>query len=186
MGILVDTVRSNTVFALVLAALASASCSSVSVESSSATTTPISLESSTGVTEQPAATRVDKPAGDFDPMNQQPLDNQGNPKCAVSVFGWSTFYGEPGREDGTRVSIQKVGLDGINPAGIPLPDQYQVTVHTNDGRHHTQTAAVDRTETGPWDGTDEKFFVFREINPADVAHVLISNKRGTCWVDGQP
>ncbi|AGB23009.1 hypothetical protein Mycsm_02676 [Mycobacterium sp. JS623] len=114
-----------------------------------------------------------------------PPDTQGNPPCQFGV-GWSTHYGGSGGVDSTRVVLDKTGGLGVNSSFIVLPDHYVVVVQTKDGHHHTQEAYVGREATGNWDTVAEKDFLFPDIDPADVAHVVMTTSKGTCWVDGSP
>jgi hypothetical protein len=145
----------------------------------SSTTSPPTTRpdtSTTPGTSTPAATGL--PA-----YTTPPLDDQGNEPCQFGI-GWDTFYGEPGSTNGTRVTIDKTGGMGVNSVYIVLPDHYTVVVETKEGRHQTQEAAVSAEATSNWDSVSEKDFNFPEIDPAEVAHVVMTTSKGTCWVDG--
>ena len=57
-------------------------------------------------------------------------------------------------------------------------------VQTTDAKHHTQEAAITADATGLWDSVAEFDFIFRDIDGADVKEVLMTNRKGTCWVQG--
>jgi hypothetical protein len=44
--------------------------------------------------------------------------------------------------------------------------------------------SVTQPRLGPWDSIAEFDFLFRDINPADVKEVLLTNSTGTCWLKG--
>jgi hypothetical protein len=69
-------------------------------------------------------------------------------------------------------------------AGLQLPDYFKIAVQTKDGRHHTKEAVVALGASGPWDSVAEYDFLFPDIDPADVKEVLLTNRKGTCWLQG--
>jgi len=48
--------------------------------------------------------------------------------------------------------------------------------------NHTEDAVIRPGKFGPWDSLVEYDFIFRDIDPADVKRVLLTNSKGTCWV----
>jgi hypothetical protein len=63
-----------------------------------------------------------------------------------------------------------------------LPDSFTVVIQTTDGKHHTEDAVIRHGKFGPWDSVAEYDFIFRDIDSADVKRVLLTNSKGTCWV----
>ena len=51
---------------------------------------------------------------------------------------------------------------------------------------NTENGAIGPGATGPWDSVAEYDFLFRDIDPADVKEVLMTNRKGMCWVQGHP
>lgn len=107
-----------------------------------------------------------------------------NPTCGQTAVGWTTFNAAPGTSKGTRVVIQKTALTPSDQ--LILPDHFTVVVQTNDGNRHTEDAVISSNATGPSDSSAEYDFLFRDIDPSDVKEVLMTNSKGTCWVQGNP
>lgn len=110
-------------------------------------------------------------------------DAQGNPPCdgfltddIMAGADWNGYYEGADQPQGVRVPIQKRGLQ--------LPDDFRIVLQTKDGKHHTKEAVVAPGASGPWDGEAEYDFLFPDIDPADVKEVLLTNRKGTCWLQG--
>ncbi|BBC69146.1 hypothetical protein MMRN_p1150 (plasmid) [Mycobacterium marinum] len=110
-------------------------------------------------------------------------DVHGNPPCdgfltddPLGGAEWAPYSPGPGELVGIRVPIYK--------ANLQLPDDFTIVVQTKDGKHHTEEAVVDFGATGAWDSAVEYDFLFPTIDPADVQEVLLTNSKGTCWVQG--
>ncbi|AKS35103.1 hypothetical protein [Mycolicibacterium goodii] len=111
----------------------------------------------------------------------QPPDADGNPPCGVGI-GWDLYTG-PNGSRGVMVDIQKTLV--INDF-VSLPDHFAVDIDTKDGRHYSQDDYVSEAATGNWDSVAEKDFIFEQIDPFDVEHVVVRSGEGTCWADGNP
>jgi hypothetical protein len=110
-------------------------------------------------------------------------DADGNPACGLAV-GWDTFYDGDTGVHGTRVVFDKQPTPPNN--FIVVPGAYTVVVETTYGHHITQEAMVTTGKTGPYDSPVEKDFNFPTVDPSDVKEVLMTDRRGTCWVSGNP
>lgn len=166
-------------FAVEVASCGSSSRNTAANSSQSATTTlPIVATSGT-----PPANASAPTGGGLPPYTPPPPDAEGNPPCGISAVGWGTFFAETGTPDGTRVVLTKNPM--VDSEKWDLPDYFTVVVQTTDGKHHTQDAGISPGQgMGPWDSAAEFDFIFRDIDPADVKKVLLTNKKGTCWVQG--
>jgi hypothetical protein len=107
-----------------------------------------------------------------------------NPTCGQTAVGWTTLNTAAGTPNGTRVVIQKTALTPSDQ--LILPDHFTVVVQTNDGSSHTKDAVIGSGATGPWDSSTEYDFLFRDVDPSEVKQVLMTNSKGTCWVQGNP
>lgn len=157
----------------------------VSCGSSSTTATP--PPSTTAKVATPATTSgtaTPSTGGGLPPYTPPPADAQGNPPCGLNAASWTTFFGQPGTPDGTSIEVFKISP--VTSEQWTLPDYFTVIVQTTDLKHHTQEALVRDGGTGPWDMPSEFDFIFREIDPADVKEVLLTSRKGTCWVQGGP
>lgn len=110
-------------------------------------------------------------------------DAERNRPCNAMAVNWTEFEVDAGSPRGVRVVLQKSTAQSPWPE-VSLPDNYTAAVQTTDGRHVTQDAYITHDATGPWDSIAEFDFLFRDLNPADVKEVLLTNSKGTCWVKG--
>jgi hypothetical protein len=108
-----------------------------------------------------------------------PPDAEGHPPCGMSAADWTAFT-DQGAPHGTLIDIQKYPL--VPSEAWTLPDSFTVVIQTTDGKHHTEDAVTRHGKFGPWDSVAEYDFIFRDIDPADVKRVLLTNSKGTCWV----
>jgi hypothetical protein len=107
-----------------------------------------------------------------------------NPTCGQTAVVWTTLNAAPGTPNGTRVVVQKTALTPSDQ--LILPDHFTVVVHTNDGQSYTKDAVISSGATDPSDSAAEYDFLFRNVNPSDIKEVLMTNSKGTCWVQGNP
>jgi hypothetical protein len=82
------------------------------------------------------------------------------------------------------VVVQKTALTPSDQ--LIFPDHFTVVVHTNDGMQHTKDAVIGSGATGPWDSAAEYDFLFGNVDPSNIKEVLMTNSKGTCWVQGNP
>lgn len=107
-----------------------------------------------------------------------------NPTCGQTAVVWTTLSAAAGNPTGTRVVVQKTALTPSDQ--LILPDHFTVVVHTNDGQSYTKDAVITSGATGTWDSAAEYDFLFRNVDPSDIKEVLMTNSKGTCWVQGNP
>ncbi len=72
----------------------------------------------------------------------------------------------------------------VHKTGLELPDNFKIVVQTKDGRHHTLEDVIYPGASGPWDSVDAYDFLFPDIDPLDVQEALLTNRKGTCWLQG--